>query len=300
MTSASDEPRAGGKPRILIVDDDETLRGGLVDCLELEGYEVAGAGDGREGLDRIRERAADLVLLDVMMPEMTGFDVLRAMRAEGIDTPVILLTALGEELDRVRGLELGGDDYVVKPFSLRELVARIRARLRRDLRPPADVAPSSGSGAGAGAGAWGGTGTGTGSQGGAEVSEGSSGASSVRDVDRIGEATIDFDAYAVRRGEHAFEISPKEAGMLRLLIECEGKVVSRREFLNSVWGYDTFPTTRTVDTHMAKLRQKIEPDPDSPRFLRTVHGVGYKLVRPDDTSFTSSLRDGDSREADER
>ncbi len=224
------------RPRILVVEDDDTMRSGLIDCLELEGYDVAHAADGRAGLELARGGGHDLVLLDVMMPEMTGFEVLKALRSEGFDAPVILLTALGEELDRVRGLELGGDDYVVKPFSLRELIARIRARLRR-----------------------------------AQPKEG--------DSVRIGEAVVDFEAYSIRHGGEDHEISPKEAGMLRLFLECEGKAISRREFLDSVWGYETFPTTRTVDTHVLKLRQKIEPDPESPRFIVTVHGVGYKFTR---------------------
>lgn len=230
------------RSRILIVEDDDTMRSGLVDCLELEGYDVVEAANGRAGLDRARRGDCDLVLLDVMMPEMTGFDVLKSLRAEGCEVPVILLTALGEELDRVRGLELGGDDYVVKPFSLRELIARIRLRLK-----PRVAATTS---------------------------------TSETDSDRIrvGSAMVDLAAHVVERDDARFDLSPKEVGMLRLFFESVGKVISRRDFLDSVWGYETFPTTRTVDTHVLKLRQKIEPDPDKPRHILTVHGAGYKFV----------------------
>ncbi len=231
------------RSRILIVEDDDTMRSGLVDVLELEGYDVVEAADGRAGLERARRGDCDLVLLDVMMPEMTGFDVLKALRAEGCEVPVILLTALGEELDRVRGLELGGDDYVVKPFSLRELIARIRLRLKP--------------------------------RGGATATDTRSASD---DRVRVGGATVDLAAHVVERKDARFDLSPKEVGMLRLFFESVGKVISRRDFLDSVWGYETFPTTRTVDTHVLKLRQKIEPDPDKPRYILTVHGAGYKFV----------------------
>lgn len=227
-------------PRILIVDDEPAMREGLRDNLEFEGYAVDEAPDGEAGLECLRTTAYDLVLLDVMMPRRSGFDVCRMARAEGIDTPIIFLTAKGEEVDRVLGLEFGADDYVVKPFSLRELLARVKAVLRR--RPVAS-SPSGNS------------------------------------PSIVGALQVDFAAYTAHRDGEPVPMTHLEVDVLRHLVDHAGTVVSRDELLAEVWGYaEDTPTTRTVDNFILKLRQKLEPDPSTPRHLLTVHGVGYKYV----------------------
>lgn len=226
------------KARILVVEDEESMLAGLEYALISEGYEVSTATDGEQGLAAIRGQELDLVLLDVMMPKLNGFEVLERTREEGRQLPVILLTAKGQELDKVRGLDLGADDYVVKPFALSELLARIRARLRR-----------------------------------------SEGRDRVLESLELGPCCVDFKALEVRwRGAREDEkLSVRELEMLRLLARERGQVVSRNRFLDEVWGHDHFPTTRTVDQHVAKLRKKIELDPADPKFLLTVFGRGYRL-----------------------
>ncbi len=224
--------------RILIVEDEPHMQQGLRDNLEFEGYTVEIAGDGKAGLAKLRQDAFDLVLLDVMMPEMSGFDVCRQARREGVTTPIIMLTAKGEEIDKVVGLELGADDYVTKPFSLRELLARIKAVLRR--RP--DTVSGEGQ------------------------------------PQQIGRLAIDFDAYEARADGESVSMSHLEFEVLRYLSARRQQTVSRDELLAEVWGYEATPTTRTVDNFILKLRQKIEEDPANPRHILTVHGVGYKLV----------------------
>ena len=224
---------------ILIIDDEAGMRRGLVDNLRFEGHTTAEAADGEEGLALILSTPADLIILDVMMPKMSGFDVCRAARAKGVETPVIMLTAKGEEIDRVLGLELGADDYVTKPFSLRELLARIRAVLRR---AQGSTTPAS-----------------------AEVS--------------IGRLRIDFHAYTAREGNEDVPFTHREFEVLRHLWEHRGQTVSRDHLLSEVWGYDDSISTRTIDNFILKLRQKIEMDPGSPRHILTVHGIGYKLVQ---------------------
>lgn len=210
---------------------------GLKDNLELENYQVEVAGDGVRGLDSIRTRAFDLVLLDVMLPGMSGFDICRAVRAEGIQTPIVLLTARGEEVDKILGLELGADDYVTKPFSVRELLARIRAILRR--RP---------------------------SEGGVDHTV------------TIGIIDIDFNAVQAKSGTDDVRMSHKEFELLHYLYRNRNKVISRYELLQNVWGYEEHITTRTVDNFIARLRQKVEVNPNQPRVILTVHGSGYKMV----------------------
>ncbi len=210
---------------------------GLKDNLELENYQVEVAGDGIRGLESIRARAFDLVLLDVMLPGMSGFDVCKAARAEGIQTPIVLLTARGEEVDKILGLELGADDYVTKPFSVRELLARIRAILRR--RP----------------------------------SEGS-----VDHTVTIGVIDVDFSAVQAKSGSQEVRMSHKEFELLQYLYRNRNKVISRYELLQNVWGYEEQITTRTVDNFIARLRQKVEVNPNQPRVILTVHGSGYKMV----------------------
>jgi DNA-binding response OmpR family regulator len=183
------------------------------------------------------EEKPDLVILDLMLPKLGGYEVCRKVRAEGINTPIIMLTARGEEADRVLGLDLGADDYVTKPFSVRELLARVRALLRRAYPP-----------------------------------------NELPDELRFFDVVVDFKRYAASKGDRKLELTPKEFGVLRYLAARAAEVVRRDELLDEVWGYDTDVTTRTVDNHVASLRAKIEDQASEPRFLITVHGIGYKIV----------------------
>lgn len=225
--------------RILIIEDDVAILRGLKDNLEYEGYGVLSATDGEQGYDLIREKKPDLVILDLMLPRLSGYEVCRRVRAEGGNVPILILTARGEEADKVHGLNIGADDYVTKPFSVRELLARIQAIFRR--------ASSSRTG-------------------------------SLPDELRFHDVVVDFLRFEASKSGRVLELSRKEFGVLRLLAARSGEVVTRDELLDAVWGYDRFPTTRTVDNHVALLRAKIEDDPARPRFLLTIRGVGYKLV----------------------
>ena len=225
--------------RLLVVEDEAHLAEVIADNLELEGFEVEVVGDGLAALGRIRAGGHDLVLLDVMLPGMNGFDVCQQLRAERCNVPVLFLTARSSNDDRVRGLQLGGDDFLGKPFDLRELILRVRAILRRTR--------------------W--------FQG-----------SEVGDRLLLGEAEVDFRSYAVTIGERELVLSPKEAMILKCLAEKAGQVVSRAEILDRVWGYDAFPTTRTIDNFIVRLRRALEPDPQEPRYIHTVRGTGYRLT----------------------
>ena len=225
--------------RILLVEDEPGLLLTLSDRLSREGYRVETAADGVTGLERASGERFDLILLDVMLPAMNGFDVCRELRRRDVETPVIMLTARGQVVDRVVGLKLGADDYLTKPFDTVELLARIEARLRR--APQEEPAPPA-------------------------------------DVYRFGGVHVDFRrAEASREGE-AIDLSAREFQLLKYFIEHRGATLSREELLNEVWGYNSMPSTRTVDVHVAWLRQKIEPNPRHPYFLLTVHGMGYKFV----------------------
>lgn len=224
--------------RILVVEDEVAMQKGLRDNLEMEGFTVDIAGDGETGLSAMTDKSYDLVILDVMLPRLSGFDVLRQARLRGLRMPVIMLTARGEEIDRVLGLELGADDYVTKPFSLRELLARVKAVLRR--------------------------------------AEGQVGDAASRMI--LGEIEIDFETYNASRQGRPLEMTPKEFEILKFLWQHRNKTVTRDQLLTEVWGYDEPVTTRTIDNFVAKLRQKIEDDPSHPRRILTVHGTGYRLV----------------------
>jgi len=226
--------------RVLIAEDDANLRQGLIDLLEGEGYEVFPAGDGRQALECFRQEGPDLILLDVMMPEMSGYDVCREIRKHDSQTPIIMLTAKGEEIDKVVGLELGADDYVTKPFGLHELRARISAVLRR-------------------------------TQNNQQASAGK-----VPEQFLIGQALVDRKTYQVTIGEQSHSLTSREIKLLEIFQSRPREVLSRDDLLNAAWGVDYFGTTRTLDQHVAQLRKKIEPNPSSPQFLLTVHGVGYK------------------------
>ena len=223
--------------RIVIIEDDPAILRGLADNLKFESYEVFTASEGEAGYGLIKEQKPDLIILDLMLPKLSGYEVCRKVRDEGIKTPIMMLTARGEEGDRVLGLDLGADDYVTKPFSVRELLARVRALLRR--AQPTAAPP---------------------------------------DELRFDDLVVDFRRYEARKGDLTLELTRKEFGVLRLLAARPGEVVSRDELLNEVWGYEHYPTTRTVDNHIATLRAKLEKNPSEPRHLLTVHGVGYKLV----------------------
>src|SRR5579863_5260627 len=222
--------------RILIVEDELQMRTALKDCLEDEGHRVLTAADGVAGLKRAIEEKPDLVLLDIMMPQLDGFEVCRELRRVGLPAAVLMLTAKGQVDDRVTGLDAGADDYLVKPFSTEELLARVRALLRRVERKTKSAVKL-----------------------------------------KLGETEIDLARQTAMRGRKLVRLTAKEFSMLRLLAEAEGEPVTREKFLDVVWGYTSFPTTRTVDNHMASLRAKLEKNPDAPRWLKTVHGVGYKL-----------------------
>ncbi len=222
---------------ILVVEDEPAILRGLADNLKFESYDVLTAADGEAGYRLLKERKPDLVILDLMLPKLSGYEVCRKARAEGIATPILMLTARGEEGDRVLGLDLGADDYVTKPFSVRELMARVRALLRRS-QPP----------------------------------------KSLPDELRFDDVVVDFRSYEARKGGRLLEMTRKEFSLLRLLAARAGEVLTRDELLNEVWGYEKYPTTRTVDNHIASLRTKLERDPAQPEHLRTVHGVGYKFV----------------------
>jgi DNA-binding response OmpR family regulator len=225
--------------KILIVEDEPEMVLGLKDNFEFEGFEVLTAADGASGLEKARSARPDLVLLDIMMPKLSGLEVCKLLRAEGFKKPIIMLTARGQEIDKVVGLELGADDYVTKPFSIRELLARVRAVMRR-----------------------------------------AAGVTSKLSRYRFADVELDFETYKGTKGGTPLEMSPREFELLRYLIERKGETVSRDQLLEDVWGYQSYPSTRTVDTHIAKVRAKIGDSGSEPRFILTIHGMGYKFVEP--------------------
>jgi len=223
--------------RILIVEDEPNMVAGLRDNFEFEGYDVITAPDGVAGLERALNEAPDLVILDVMMPRMSGLDVCKQLKTKRPSIPIIMLTARGQEVDKVVGLELGADDYVTKPFSIRELLARVKAVLRRSKTAPKE-----------------------------------------QENYAFGEVEVNLKSCQVSRGGKELDFSSKEFELLKYFLCHPGEALSRDRLLEDVWGYDRFPTTRTVDAHIVRLRQKVEPKPEEPRFILTVHGTGYKFV----------------------
>ena len=221
--------------RILVIEDEPDLLRGLELNLKAEGYGVLTAGTGDDGLRQAMQQKPDLVILDVMLPGLNGFDVCRELRRNGFYAPIIMLTAKAEEVDRVVGLEIGADDYVPKPFGLRELIARIRVRLRRQ-------APAGGA------------------------------------ILRFGSVQIDFDRHEATRAGQRVELTGKEFEVLKLLARHRGEIVTRERLLNEVWGFEAYPTTRTVDNHILRLRQKLEDDPANSRHILSIYGEGYKFV----------------------
>jgi two-component system alkaline phosphatase synthesis response regulator PhoP len=236
--------------KILLVEDEEGLILTLTDRLESEGFEVVSANDGQKGYDAAMLCTFDLILLDVMLPKKNGYDVCRDLRRAGVRTPILMLTAKGETIDKVLGLKLGADDYLTKPFEVIELLARIEALLRR--------APTSANGNGS------------------------------TDVFRFGDVAVDFKRAEVMKGDSPVELSAMEFKLLQYLIENRGSVHSRDALLDAVWGYDAMPTTRTVDVHIAWLRQKLEDNSKRPRFIQTVHGLGYKFAADQNTNIATA------------
>jgi len=221
---------------VLLVEDEPGLRMTLGDRLRSEGYEVQTAADGEEGLRRASGEPFDLIILDVMLPRKNGLDVCRDLRVEGVRTPVLMLTARGETIDKVLGLKIGADDYLTKPFEMLELLARVEALLRRTERAPAGA------------------------------------------IFRFGDVRVDLRSTEVQRGGRPLALPAKEFQLLRYFLEHRGETLSRETLLADVWGYDSTPSTRTVDVHIAWLRQKLEPDPERPTWIVTVRGLGYKFT----------------------
>ena len=220
---------------IAVIDDDESLRDTIAVLLENEGFKTVMAGDGRTGYEMVLRVKPDLVIVDLRLPEMNGVEVCKQLRASSDTTPIIILSAIGEEVDKVLLLEIGADDYVVKPFGTREMLARIRAVLRRS-------------------------------------------GSDSRKVLSFGDVEVDLERRVVTRAGEELKITPAEYNLLTYFLNHPDRPLSRDLLLNAVWGYESYPTTRTVDAHIVRLRQKLEPEPGSPRHFLTVHGVGYRFL----------------------
>ena len=227
--------------KILVVEDEASIRKGLQDNLESEGHKVTAESNGKKGLETALKNDFDIVLLDVMLPGMTGFDICKEIKLKKLTLPVIMLTAMSKEADKILGLELGADDYVTKPFSVNELLARIKAVLRR-----------------------------------ASVHK----KAKLKRLDsfKLGEVTLDFVKMEGFRGKKKIKLSKREFDILAYLIKRKGEVVSRNDLLDVVWGYEVFPTTRTVDNFIARIRKQVEDKPAKPKYILSIRSVGYKLV----------------------
>ena len=223
--------------KILIVEDEKDMVRGLKFNLEARDYNVIAAYDGETGIIKAIEEQPDLVLLDLMLPKLNGYEVCKRLKKEFPELPIIMLTAKSQEAEIVTGLELGADDYITKPFSVLELLARIKAVFRRV-----------------------------------------SSKHEMNEVHRFGNLEINFKKYHAKKNGEALKLLPREYELLRCFIEKEGEIISRDELLAQIWGYDSFPNTRTVDVHVAKLRNKIEDNPSSPKLIITIHGIGYKFL----------------------
>jgi two-component system alkaline phosphatase synthesis response regulator PhoP len=226
------------KEKILIIEDEEELVKGLKLNLVFEGYEVIWAMDGEEGLNKALKEAPDLILLDIMLPKKDGLDVCRDLRRRNVTIPIVMLTAKGEEVDKVVGLEIGADDYITKPFSVRELMARLKAHLRRGKKEEKSV-PS---------------------------------------VYRFDDIEIDFIHFKVKRSGTEFDLTSLEVEILKYLVAHRGEVVTRDALLDKIWGYETYPSTRTIDNHILKLRKKLEEDPAQAKYIFSVYGEGYRFM----------------------
>ncbi len=224
--------------KILIIEDEEDLVKGLKLNLADEGYEVDWASNGEEGLRKAIEETPNLIILDIMLPKKNGLDVCRELRQKHVTIPIIMLTAKGEEIDKVVGLEIGADDYMTKPFSIRELLARIKAHLRREKRE----------------------------------------AKTIPDVYSFGDVEIDFTHFKVKHKDKQLDVTSLEVEILKYFIAHQGEVITRENLLDKIWGYDKYPTTRTIDNHILKLRKKIETDPSHPKYILSIYGEGYRFM----------------------
>jgi DNA-binding response OmpR family regulator len=222
--------------KILIIEDEERILMGLEDNLRIEGYQVSSATDGLKGFTMAKEQTFDLIILDIMLPKMNGFEVCKQLRQTGITTPVLILTAKSQEVDKVLGLEIGADDYVTKPFSPRELIARVNAIIRRTKQTQQII-----------------------------------------ELYHFGDVDIDFKKYEAKKGGQAINLTALEYTLLNFLIKHEDQVLTRNSILDSVWGNTVYVYPRTVDTHIANLRKKIEDDPENPKFILGVRSIGYKF-----------------------
>jgi len=222
--------------KVLIIEDEPNMILGLKDSCEYEGYEVIIARDGEEGINKASTAKPDIILLDVMLPLMSGVDVCRTLRSKGIETPIIMLTARSQEIDKVVGLEVGADDYVTKPFSIKELLARVRANLRRASKQVAEI-----------------------------------------EIFTFSNVELNFKSYQASKDGIELDLSAREFDILKYLIQRCGEIVTRDQLLDEVWGYASNPITRTIDNHIAKLRQKIEDIPSAPKHIITVHRIGYRF-----------------------
>jgi DNA-binding response OmpR family regulator len=223
---------------ILVIEDDISILRGFKDNLEYEGYSVLTETDGRKGLEKAREKNADLLLLDIMLPGINGFEICRKLKKEKPELPIIMITARGSEMDKVSGLDTGADDYVTKPFSIPELMARIRAVLRRFNSPEKNIS----------------------------------------DHFEFGDIVLDFTEYRAFKNDKELQLSAKEFEILKYFIVREGEAVHRHDLLNEVWGLEAMPTTRTVDNFILDLRKKLEDDPSNPKFIESVRGIGYRFT----------------------
>lgn len=224
--------------KILIIEDDPAIRLGLKESFTNEGYAVTEIDSGDKGFDKAKTAEFDLIILDLILPNKDGIEICKDLRSEGIKTPIIIVTSRKEEIDKILGLEIGADDYVTKPFSIRELLARVKALIRRSTYEPGNIE---------------------------EVA--------------FADLKIDFKKQELLKGENPVRLSATEYRILHYFIDHEGEVISRDKFLDEVWGYDSYPTTRTVDNYILSLRKKIEDDPSNPKHLLTVHKVGYKFQK---------------------
>ena len=224
--------------KILIIEDDPAIRTGLKETFTTEGYNVSDAETGTKGFELAGKHDFDLIVLDLILPGKDGIEICKDLRSDGVKTPIIMVTSRKEEIDKILGLEIGADDYVTKPFSIRELLARVKALIRRSTYEPGDIE---------------------------EVA--------------FANLKIDFKKQEMLRGENPVRLSATEYRILHYFIDHEGEVISRDKFLDEVWGYDSYPTTRTVDNYILSLRKKIEDDPANPKHLLTIHKVGYKFVK---------------------
>ena len=224
--------------KILIIEDDPAIRTGLKETFTTEGYNVSDAETGTKGFELAGKHDFDLIVLDLILPGKDGIEICKELRSDGVKTPIIMVTSRKEEIDKILGLEIGADDYVTKPFSIRELLARVKALIRRSTYEPGDIE---------------------------EVA--------------FANLKIDFKKQEMLKGENPVRLSATEYRILHYFIDHEGEVISRDKFLDEVWGYDSYPTTRTVDNYILSLRKKIEDDPAKPKHLLTIHKVGYKFVK---------------------